>query len=99
MRKFHLYLPEEKDQSVDSDRWIHLFKQIDRMYQEVRIYTAGIDFQKSKAKHPLPYAVFYDHGSEEGKKKSFENMWDMILIQSGKTDEQYKPQNILEVDE
>lgn len=99
MRKFYLYLPEKKEQDVDSDRWMHLFSQIDRMYQEVRIYTAGIDFQKAKAKHKLPYAVFIDHNETEGKKKSFENMWEKIMINSGKTDEEYRPQNILEIDE
>ena len=99
MRKYYLYLPEKKEQDVDSDRWMHLFSQIDRMYQEVRIYTAGVDFQKVKAKYPLPYAVFIDHNQEEGKKKSFENMWNMIMIDSGKTDEEYRPKNLEDINE
>lgn len=93
MRKFYLYLPSEQDQDVQCERWKHLFKQIDREHCEVRVYTSGLDFQKSQAKHPLPYAVEIKPNKTEGKKKSFESMWKMIMINTGKTDEDYIPQN------
>ena len=79
------------DQDIICQRWIHLFKEIDVEYQEVRILTAGEDFQKTDAKHPLPYAVLIDHGQEKGKKKSYESMYRHILIDSGISEDGYIP--------
>ena len=93
MRLYKLYLPAEKDQDIICQRWIHLFGQIDVQYQDVRIYVAGADFQKIDAKHPLPYAVMIDHGETKGKKKSFENMYKHILIDSGIAEDDYIPKD------
>ena len=87
MREYKLYLPHPSEQTVQCERWIHLFKQIDREYQEVRVYIAGLDFSEKDAKYPLPYAVL------DGKKKSFESLWKKIMINSGKTTEEYIPKN------
>jgi hypothetical protein len=93
MRKYKLYLPLKKDQDIICKRWIHLFKEIDVEYQEVRILTAGEDFQKIDAKHSLPYAVMIDHGEETGKKKSYENMYKHVLVDSGKSEDDYIPKD------
>lgn len=93
MRKYKLYLPSKKSQDVICQRWIHLFKQIDVEFQEVRILTAGEDFQKIDAKHPLPYAVMIDHGETKGKKKSYESMYRHILIDSGLSEDGYIPKD------
>tara|TARA_B100000929_G_scaffold271008_1_gene241600 strand:+ start:627 stop:926 length:300 start_codon:yes stop_codon:yes gene_type:complete len=93
MRLYKLYLPAEKDQDIICQRWIHLFGEIDVQYQDVRIYVAGADFRLIDAKHPLPYAVMIDHGETKGKKKSFENMYKHILIDSGIAEDDYIPKD------
>ena len=93
MRQYKLYLPTEKDQDIICQRWIHLFAQIDVQYQDVRIEIAGLDFQKIDAKHPLPYAVMIDHGETKGKKKSYENMYKHIMIDSGRSEDDYIPKD------
>lgn len=85
MRQYKLYLPSELKQDVICERWKHLFKMIDRQYQEVRVYTAGIEFSEKDAKHPLPYAVL------DGKKKSFESLWKKIVVDTGKAEDEYVP--------
>jgi len=85
MREYKLYLPTPAKQDVVCERWKHLFNMIDREFQEVRVYTAGLDFSEKDAKHPLPYAIL------DGKRKSFESLWKKILIDSGKTTEEYVP--------
>ena len=41
-----------------------------------------------------------DGGSqEEGKTKSFESMWEKIMIDSGKTEEDYRPKNLEDINE
>lgn len=47
----------------------HIFKSIDNVNNEVRIYVEGQDFYTPDAKHPLPYATI------DGKKKSMENLF------------------------
>lgn len=58
---------------------------IDREFQEVRVYTAGIEFSEKDAKHPLPYAIL------DGKKKSFESLWKKIVVDTGKAEDEYVP--------
>jgi hypothetical protein len=86
VRKFFLYLPPEKDQDVICERYKHLFKSIPRQYNEVRIYTQGIEFSLKEAKYDLPYGVMVEEGETQGKKKSFESLWKLI-----KHDEEYIP--------
>tara|TARA_B100000586_G_scaffold257422_1_gene221062 strand:+ start:471 stop:758 length:288 start_codon:yes stop_codon:yes gene_type:complete len=93
MRKYKLYLPSKKSQDVICKRWEHLFREIDVEFQEVRILTAGEDFQLIDAKHPLPYAVMIDHGETKGKKKSYESMYRHILIDSGLSEDGYIPKD------
>ena len=85
MRTYKLYLPSEDKQDVICARGEHLFRMIDREFQEVRVYTAGLDFSESDAKHPLPYAVL------DGKKKSFESLWDKIIVKTGLARDDYVP--------
>jgi len=85
MKKFRLYLNPPHKQSVQDRRWEHLFKNIDREFQEVRTLVAGLDFYQPEAKHPLPYATL------DGKKKSFENLYKTIMVDSGLTDDDYIP--------
>jgi len=85
VRQYRLYLPSNDKQDVICERWKHLFKMIDRQYQEVRVYTAGIEFSEKDAKHPLPYAIL------DGKKKSFETLWDKIVVKTGKAEDDYVP--------
>jgi len=81
MNKFRLYLPQAQDQDVHCERWKHLFKQIDVVYNEVRIYEQGLDFtvadtpynKVTGAPHELPYATW------NGKKKAFDNLWVTVL--------------------
>ena len=47
----------------------HIFKSIDNVNNEVRIYVEGQDFHTPDAKHPLPYATI------DGKKKSMDNLF------------------------
>ena len=47
----------------------HIFKSIDNVNNEVRIYVEGQDFYTPDAKHPLPYATI------DGKKKSMDNLF------------------------
>ena len=47
----------------------HIFKSIDNVNNEVRIYVEGQEFYTPDAKHPLPYATI------DGKKKSMENLF------------------------
>lgn len=85
MKTYRLYLNPPHKQTVVDRRWEHLFKNIDRMYQEVRVLTAGLDFYQPEAKHPLPYATL------DGKKKSFENIYKIIMVDSGKSTDDYIP--------
>ena len=54
---------------VDCLRLQHIFKSIDTLENEVRVYIEGQDFYESEAPHPLPYATL------DGKKKSMENLF------------------------
>ena len=47
----------------------HIFKSIDNVNNEVRIYVEGSDFYLNESKHPLPYATI------DGKKKSMDNLF------------------------
>ena len=85
MKTSRLYLNPPHKQTVLDRRWEHLFKNIDRMYQEVRVLTAGLDFYQPEAKHPLPYATL------DGKKKSFENIYKLVMVQTGKAEDEYIP--------
>ena len=81
MNKFRLYLPPPQDQDVHADRWRHLFNKSDRVFNEVRIFEQGLDFDSADtpynkdtgAPHELPYAT------HNGKKKAFDNLWVMVL--------------------
>lgn len=83
--EYYLYLPKESDQDVTCLRWKHLFGMIDREYQTVRIYTAGYEFHMDEAKYPLPYAVY------NGKKRSFEYLYDKIMVKSEKDNSGWRP--------
>ena len=71
MKSFKLYLPNPRYVKYDVDclRMEHIFKSIDNVNNEVRIYVEGQDFYTSDAKHPLPYATI------DGKKKSMDNLF------------------------
>ena len=86
MKKFYLYLNAPQRQTVQDRRWNHLFNNIDRMYQEVRVFVAGLDFYEPEKKHPLPYATL------DGKKKSYTNLYTKIMIDKGKIDDGYIPE-------
>ena len=85
MRTYKLYLPSKSKQDVICERWKHMFKMIDREFQEVRVYEAGVDFSEKDAKHDLPYAVL------DGKKKSFESLWEKIVVNTGRATDDYVP--------
>ena len=85
MKSFRLYLPKESEQTVQSERWKHLFGMIDRIHNEVRVYISGIEFSEKDAKYPLPYAVI------EGKRVSFEHLYEMVMIKTGKAEDGYIP--------
>lgn len=91
MRRIYLYLPPEKDQDVICERWKHLFKMIDRMTCEVRVYEAGLDFAKADAKYDLPYAVDCPPNSDKFKRQSFESMWKKFIVNTGKAEDDYIP--------
>ena len=71
MRSFKLYLPNPRYVKYDVDclRLQHIFKSIDTLENEVRVYIEGQDFYESEAPHPLPYATL------DGKKKSMDNLF------------------------
>ena len=71
MKSFKLYLPNPKYTKWDVDclRMEHIFKSIDNVNNEVRIYIEGSDFYQNESKHQLPYATI------DGKKKSMDNLF------------------------
>jgi hypothetical protein len=71
VKSFKLYLPNPKYTKWDVDclRMEHIFKSIDNVNNEVRIYIEGSDFYLNESKHPLPYATI------DGKKKSMDNLF------------------------
>ena len=83
--EYYLYLPKPSDQDVICERWKHLFGMIDREYQTVRVYTAGLEFHTDEAKHKLPYAVYND------KKMSFESLYEKIMVKSEKNKTGWRP--------
>tara|TARA_B100000497_G_scaffold27984_1_gene32831 strand:- start:384 stop:662 length:279 start_codon:yes stop_codon:yes gene_type:complete len=92
MKSFRLYLPKESEQNVQCERWKHLFNMIDRIHNEVRVYISGIEFSENDAKYPLPYAVI------EGKRVSFEHLYEMVLVKTGKAEDDYIPKEDNEQD-
>jgi len=85
MKSFKLYLPKESEQNVQTERWKHLFGMIDRIHNEVRVYISGIEFSEQDAKFPLPYAVI------DSKRVSFEHLYKMVMINTGKAEDDYIP--------
>lgn len=73
INNYSLYLPVEREQCVDCDRWKHLLYQVPALHNEVRFFISGVDIDESELEYPLPYATF------NGKKKSFSNMWKLIM--------------------
>ena len=86
MKKFKLYLPTPDNQDIICERYKHLFKKIDTEFQEVRVMTAGFDFPYSTL-DALPYAT------RDGKKKSYENLYKIIMIDSGLAEDDYVPKD------
>lgn len=86
MKRFKLYLPTPDNQDIICERWKHLFNQIDREYQEVRILISGQDF---------PYATLdaLPYGTLDGKKKSYENLYNIIMVESGLAEDEYIPKD------
>ena len=71
MKSYILYLNSENTQDVRDMRYRHIFKTLDHVEHEVRIYTKGQDFHKEERE--LPYA------SIDGKIKSFDNFYKEVL--------------------
>tara|TARA_Y100000590_G_C15131505_1_gene792672 strand:+ start:116 stop:361 length:246 start_codon:yes stop_codon:yes gene_type:complete len=69
MKSYKLYLPKEKLWDAICLRYQHIFKSLDIVENEVRVYIEGTDFYESDAPHPLPYATI------NGKKKSMDNLF------------------------
>ena len=87
MKSFKLYLPPESEQDIICERWIHMFQMVDKVNNEKRIYTAGLDFAKSDSNHKLPYGVI------DGKKSSFESCWKQIVTEEDITSDGYIPKD------
>lgn len=88
MRKVHVYLPPIPEQDVECERWKHLCSQIDRVFCEVRIFTCGLDFQKSEAKAVLPYCIEQAPNGEP-KVVEFEEVFQRHIINTGKSEDGY----------
>ena len=86
MKRFKLYLPTPDNQDIICERWKHLFNQIDREYQEVRILVSGVDFPYATL-DALPYATL------DGKKKSYESLYNKIMVESGLAEDEYIPKD------
>ena len=86
MKEYKLYLPTPANQDIICERWKHLFNKIDREFQEVRILTAGFDFPYSTL-DALPYATM------DGKKKTYENLYNIIMVDSGLAEDEYIPKD------
>ena len=56
---------------------------IDREFQEVRVILQDSIFQRRMQNIHLPYAVL------DGKKKSFESLWDKIIVNTGLARDDY----------
>ena len=72
MRTIHLFLPPENEQDVISERYKHICNTLDKVVNEVRIYTKGSDFHNAQ-EWELPFVVL------DGKKKSFDNFWNEVI--------------------
>lgn len=81
MKEYKLYLDPEIQQDLISDRWKHLFNQIDRENQTVRVYIAGVDVPRKELRTKPPYATLNDEPLR------FADAFEMIMVKTGKAED------------
>jgi len=81
MKEYKLYLDPEKQQDLISVRWKHLFEQIDRENQSVRVYIAGVDIPRKDLRTKPPYATLNDEPLRFG------DAFEMIMVKTGKAED------------
>ena len=81
MKEYKLYLEPEKQQDVLSFRWKHLFDQIDRENQSVRVYIAGIDIPRKELRMKPPYTTLNDEPLR------FADAFELIMVRTGKAED------------
>jgi len=85
MKSYKLYLPPKWKNDIDCQRWVQLFKEIDREYQEVRTYIVGLDISLEEQPNfrfwNPPFATLDDERIE------FEDLYTKVMILTGKSDE------------
>jgi len=81
MKEYKLYLDPEIQQDLISDRWKHLFNQIDRENQTVRVYIAGVDIPRKELRTKPPYATLNDEPLR------FADAFELIMVKTGKAED------------
>tara|TARA_Y100000992_G_scaffold295922_1_gene257477 strand:- start:935 stop:1228 length:294 start_codon:yes stop_codon:yes gene_type:complete len=84
MKSYKLYLPLHPEDEMFCTRFEHLFKMIDREYQEVRVYKIGIDLQKDEVP-PLPATPPF--ATVDGELITFGDLFHEVMVKSGRAED------------
>lgn len=84
MKSYKLYLPLHPKDEIFCQRFEHLFRMIDREYQEVRIYKIGIDVDKDDVP---PYPATPPFALVDDELITFQDLFHEVMVKSGRAED------------